>query len=158
MLPWVRQAFQPAPLLVSDDVIWSTRGMHQGKTLGPFLFAVGIQAALEALPPGGALQRWYLDDGVFMGSVAGVKGVLKALRHTLPYWASSSTYVKRPCGSWAWCLRRSRSRQRRACTSKGAGRRWGCQSTHPFIHRRWGPPGWPEGQVRAHVRGRGGPG
>jgi len=52
ILPWVRQAFQPAPLLVGREVIWSTRGVQQGP-LGPFVFAAGIQAALDALPPGG---------------------------------------------------------------------------------------------------------
>jgi len=57
MLPWVRQAFQPAPLLVGREVIWSTRGLQQGDPLGRFLFAAGIQEALEALPPGGALHR-----------------------------------------------------------------------------------------------------
>jgi len=52
MMPWVRQAFQPAPLLVGREVIWSTRGVQQGDPLGPFLFAAGIQAALDALPQG----------------------------------------------------------------------------------------------------------
>jgi len=84
MLPWLRQAFQPVPLLVGRDVIWSTRGVQQGYPLGPLLFAAGIQAALDALPPGGALPRWYLDEGVFMGSVAEVEGVLTALQQTLP--------------------------------------------------------------------------
>jgi len=63
MLPRVRQAFQPAPLLVGRDVIWSTRGVLQGDPLGPFLFAAGIQAALDALQSGVALHRWYLDEG-----------------------------------------------------------------------------------------------
>ena len=84
MMPWVRQTFQPAPLLVGREVIWSTRGVQQGDPLGPFLFAAGIQAALDALPPRGALHRWYLDDGVFLGSVAEVEEVLGALQHTLP--------------------------------------------------------------------------
>jgi len=80
MLPWVRQAFQPAPLLVGREVISSTRGVHQGL----FLFAAGIQAALNALLPGGSLQRWNLENGVFMGSVAEVEGVLMALQQALP--------------------------------------------------------------------------
>jgi len=79
MLPWVRQAFQPAPLLVGREVIGSTRGVQQGDPWGPFLFGVGIQAALNAMPPGGALHRWYMDDRVCMGSVAVVEGVLTAL-------------------------------------------------------------------------------
>jgi len=52
MMPWVRQAFQPAPLLVGREVIWSNRGGQEGDPLGPFLFAAGIQAALDALTQG----------------------------------------------------------------------------------------------------------
>jgi len=48
-----------------------------------FLFAAEIQAALGDPPPGGALHRWYLDEGVFMSSVAEKEGVLAALRRTL---------------------------------------------------------------------------
>jgi len=73
MMPWVRQAFQPAPLLVGRQVIWSTRGVQKDDPLGPFPFEAGIQAALDALPQGGALHRWYLDDGFFLGSVAEVE-------------------------------------------------------------------------------------
>jgi len=54
MLPCVRRAFQPAPLLVGREVIWSTRGVQHGDPLGPFLSAAGIQAALDGLHPGGA--------------------------------------------------------------------------------------------------------
>jgi len=39
---------------------------------------------LDAAPLGGALHRWYLDGGVFLGSVAEVEEVLGALRQTLP--------------------------------------------------------------------------
>jgi len=58
--------------------------VQQGDPLGPSVFAAGIQAALNALPPGGALHRWCLDDGVFIGYVAEVEGLLKALQYTLP--------------------------------------------------------------------------
>jgi len=58
--------------------------VQQGYPLGPVLIAAGIQTALDALPTGGALHRWHLDDGVFMGSVAEVEGLLMALLHTLP--------------------------------------------------------------------------
>jgi len=54
--------------------------VQQGDPLGPFFFAAGIQADLDALPQGGALHRWYLDDGEFLGSVAEVEEVLGALR------------------------------------------------------------------------------
>jgi len=84
MTPWVRQAFQPTPLLIGREVIWSTKGVQQGDPQGPFLFAAGIHAALEALPPGGTMHRLYLDDGVFMGSVVEVEGVLAALQQALP--------------------------------------------------------------------------
>jgi len=57
MLPWVRQAFQPAPLLVGGEVIWSTGGVQWVDALGPFLQAAGILAALDALQPGGTLHR-----------------------------------------------------------------------------------------------------
>jgi len=53
----------------------------------PWAFSAGIKAALawlDAIPQGGALHRWYLDDGVFLGSVAEVEEVLGALRQTLP--------------------------------------------------------------------------
>jgi len=39
---------------------------------------------LDALPQGGALHRWYLDDGVFLGPVAEIEEVLGDLRQTLP--------------------------------------------------------------------------
>jgi len=51
--------------------------------LGPFLFAAGIQAAMDALPPGETLHRWYLDDELFMGSLAQVEGMLTTLQRTL---------------------------------------------------------------------------
>jgi len=51
---------------------------------GPFLFAADIQAALDALPPGGTMHRWYLDGGVFMGSVVEIEGVLASLQQSTP--------------------------------------------------------------------------
>jgi len=61
-------------LLVDREVMCLSRGVQQDDPLGPFLFAAGIQAALDALTPGRTLNRWYLDDGVFMSSVAEVEG------------------------------------------------------------------------------------
>jgi len=73
-----------APLLVGSHQIWSTQGVQQGDPLGPFLSAVGLQAAVEALPSGGALHRWYRDDGVFMGSLPEAEEVLRSLLTSLP--------------------------------------------------------------------------
>jgi len=70
--------FQPTPLLVGREVVWSTREVQQGDPLGPFLFAAGMQAALDVLPMDD------LDDGVFMGSVVEVEGSTTALLQTLP--------------------------------------------------------------------------
>jgi len=80
MMPWVQQAFQPAPLLIGRELNFC------------FLFSAGIHAALGALPPGGTMHSWYLDDGVFMGSLVEVEGVLAALQQALPPpWAWNST-------------------------------------------------------------------
>jgi len=57
MMPWVRKAFQPAPLRVGREVICSTRGVQQGDPLGPFMIVAGIQVASDALPQGEGLQR-----------------------------------------------------------------------------------------------------
>lgn len=83
MLLWVRRTFQPAHLLVGWLVNWSTRGVQQDDTLGTFLFAADLQAALDALPLGGARHRWYRDDVVLMGPVAELEGVLTSLQRTL---------------------------------------------------------------------------
>jgi len=104
MLPWVLQAFHPAPVPVGREVICSTRGVQQGDPLGTFLFAAGIQAAMNALPPCETLHRWYLDYGVFMGSVAEVEGVPTALQQTLPPLGLELNSRKRLCGARAWCL------------------------------------------------------
>jgi len=83
-LPTLQTAFaKSAPLLVGREVIVLTRGVQRGDPMSPFLFATGIQAALEALPPGSTMHRWYLDDGVIMGSVVEVEEVLAALQQAL---------------------------------------------------------------------------
>jgi len=140
MAPWVRQAFQPAPLLIGRGVIWSTRGVQQGDPLGPFLFAADIQAALGALPPRGTMHRWYLDDGVFMGLVVEVERVLAALQQALPPpWAWSSTCGRPRYGARGWCPQRPSSHLPRAFTWRRGRRCWGYRSTPPATTRRWGP-------------------
>jgi len=69
MLPWLRQSFEPGLLLCGRQVVCSTLGVMKGESLGPFLFATALRRALAKLPLGGELHRWYLDDGVFLGSV-----------------------------------------------------------------------------------------
>jgi len=158
MLPWVRQAFQPAPLLVGREVVWSTRGVQQGDPLGPFLFAAGVQAALDALPPGRAIHRWYLDDGVFMGSVAEVEGVLTAVHQTLPPPLRAQPPDDDRVGSGPG----ARGVPARSSDTPVLGRRHrGAESPDPIPPlpiTGGGPLGCPEGQVRAHMRGRSGPG
>jgi len=96
---------------VGREVIWSTRGVQQGDPQGPFLFDAGIQASPDALPPCGALHWWYLDDGVFMGSVAEVEGMLTALKHTLPPLGLELNLRKTTVWGPVLYLRRPRSRE-----------------------------------------------
>jgi len=139
MLPWVHQAFQPAPLLVGREVMSSTRGLQQGDPLGPFLFAVGIQAALDALPSGEALHRWDLDDGIFIGSVTEVERVLTALQHALP--ALGLELNLRKTTVWAPGLVPAASPLAAATIRiwKGARRCWGSRSTPLSTNRRLAP-------------------
>jgi len=136
MMPWARQAFQPAPLLVGREFIWSTRGVQQGDPLGPFLFAAGIHAALGALPPGGTMHSWYLDDGVFMSSVVEVEG---ALQQALPPLVLELNMRKTTVWARDWYPRRPPSHLRRVYTWRQGRRYWGYRSTRPSTTRRWGP-------------------
>jgi len=54
---------------------------------------------LDDLPQCGALHRWYLDDGVFLGSVAEVVEVPGALQQTLPPLGLEVTLRK----TTVWC-------------------------------------------------------
>jgi len=137
MMPWVRQSFQPAPLLVGREVIWSTRGVQQGDLMGPFLFTAGIQAAIEAQPPGGTMHKWYLDDGVFIGSVMEVEGVLAALQRALPHLTWSSICGRPRCGARAWCQRRSLTLPPHACIWKRGQRCCYFSFTPPSTPPRW---------------------
>jgi len=132
MMPWVRQVFQPAPLLVGREVIWSTRGVQEGDLLGHLLFVAGIQAALGALPQGGALHRWYLDDGVFLGSLAEVEEVLGVLRWTLPPLGLELNMRKTTVWGPGLVTTSSPSQPRRAFDWRMARRYWGFQSTPPY--------------------------
>jgi len=70
MLPWVRQALQPAPLIVGREVIWSTQGFRR-LTLGPFPVRRGHPGS-----PRCRATSW----GFSMGSVAELEGVLTAFQ------------------------------------------------------------------------------
>jgi len=139
LLPRVREAFQPAPLLVGREVVWSTRGVQQGDPLGPFLFAAGIQPTLDALPPAGALHRWYLDDVVFMGSVAEVEGVLTALQQALPPLGLELDLRKTTVWGPGLVPAASQFAAASRLHLRGASRCWASPSMHPSTHRRWRP-------------------
>jgi len=88
MLPWVRQASQPATLFVGREFIWSTRGVQQGDPLGPYLFAAGIQAALDNLQ---GLWRGHYTGGTWM-----MKSSWARRRRSMRCCAPSSG----PCPCW----------------------------------------------------------
>jgi len=49
------------------------------------------------------MHRWFLDYGVFMGSVVEVEGVMAAMQHALPPpWAWSSTCGRPRCEAREW--------------------------------------------------------
>ena len=66
--------------------MWSTRGVHQGDTMGPLGFALGLEAALDsAAQATGHLTwgTWYLDDGILLGSPSQILAAWEAL---VPPW------------------------------------------------------------------------
>jgi len=52
------------------------------------------------------MHRWYLDDGVFMGSVTGVVEVLGALQRILPPLGLELNLRKKTVWARAWFPRR----------------------------------------------------
>jgi len=139
MMPWVRQAFQPAPLLVGREVIWSTRGVQQGDPLGPFLLAVGIQAALDALLQGGSCTGGTWLMGSFWARWRRSRRCWEPSGRSCPRWGWSSTCGKRRPGARAWCPRRLPSQPRHAFYRRRTRRCWGYRSTLPSTTRRLGP-------------------
>jgi len=107
--------------------------------LGPFLFVAGIQAALDAVPRRGAMHRWYLDDGVFLVSVAEVEEVLGALQQALPPLGLELNLRKTTV--WAPGLVPASSPLAAATrlNLQGGTEVLGYRSTPPSTTRRWGP-------------------
>jgi len=158
MTLWVRQAFQPAPLLKGREVIWSARGVQQGDPLEPFLFAAGMHAALGALPPGGTMHRWYPDDGVFMDSGAEVEGVLAALQQALLPPGPGAQHAEDNSMGPGTGPRNVPPRSRYTPSPGGGnGGAWSTDPLSPLPLAAGGPPGHTEGEVRPHVCGGGGP-
>jgi hypothetical protein len=86
--PWLQWCYsQPCRLLCQGStLVWSTRGVHQGDTMGPLGFALGLDAALDvARAATGPLvwSTWYLDDGILVGSVSQVIAAWEALSPAL---------------------------------------------------------------------------
>jgi len=85
------------------------------------------------------MHRWYLDDGVFMGSVVEVEGVLAALKQALPPLGLELNMRKTTVWGPGLFSRRPSSHQPRAFTWRQGRRYWGYRSTRPSTTRRWGP-------------------
>ena len=66
MFPLVWQSYSTdANLYFGSDTLLSSTGIQQGDALGPFLFAVGIQALTCKMKS--EFNSWYLDDGSLGG-------------------------------------------------------------------------------------------
>ena len=91
---WVRQTLQPAPLLCGKEVIWSAQGVQQGDPMGPFLFSLGIHDVLNLLPKDMLLHRWYLDDGVLMGTLPQLHHAIELLEAHFPRRGLLVNYTK----------------------------------------------------------------
>ena len=86
--PWLQWCYsQPCLLLCQGStLVWSTRGVHQGDTMGPLGFALGLDAALDAAAVAtGPLSwgAWYLDDGILVGSATQIMAAWDALGPSL---------------------------------------------------------------------------
>ena len=76
--PLVSQAYsQPTPLYFGTTRIMSSRGVQQGDPLGPILFALALDPAIQDLTS--PLNLWFLDDGTIAGPLATVTRDLRRL-------------------------------------------------------------------------------
>jgi len=88
------------------------------------------------LPPGVTMQRWYLDDGVFMCPMVEFEKVLAALQQALlPPWAWSSICGGSQCGAQSLVPATSPLRAATRLHLEEGTEVLGVPSKHP----RWGP-------------------
>lgn len=80
--PLVSQAYSlPSPLHLGSTRLWSSRGVQQGDPLGPILFALALDPAIQTL--GSPLNLWFLDDGTLAGPIDSIEADLRRLFPTL---------------------------------------------------------------------------
>jgi hypothetical protein len=71
LLPLTWQAYRhPSLLFYGDNIIHSERGVQQGDPLGPALFCIALNSAVQTLES--SLNIWYLDDSVIAGEIDSV--------------------------------------------------------------------------------------
>ena len=76
--PLVSQAYsQPSPLHFGSVRLWSCRGVQQGDPLGPILFTLALDPAIQPLRS--PLNLWFLDDGTLAGPRDAVAADLRRL-------------------------------------------------------------------------------
>ena len=61
---------------MGKDTIVSCCGVQQGDPLGPLGFALTLHLIVECIVPGLALNAWYLDDGMLVGTPAELAAAL----------------------------------------------------------------------------------
>ena len=69
----------PTYLLLGKDTIVSCCGVQQGDPLGPLGFALTLHLIVERIKnevPGLALNAWYLDDSMLVGTPAELAAAL----------------------------------------------------------------------------------
>ena len=85
--PWADWCYgKPSRLLFDSHVVESASGVQQGDPLGPMLFALALQPALEACGCSLDMSFAYLDDVVLAGpatEVARVFGLLERAAHAV---------------------------------------------------------------------------
>lgn len=66
----------------TDDTILSTAGLHQGDPLSSLLFSLVLQRVIlkvNSTTPDHLANAWFLDDGVLIGSSAGLRSALTTI-------------------------------------------------------------------------------